>query len=406
MTMRRITLIAVGLLIGGGLGATIAWRMHSAAQNAERQRAEASQPIPVLVAAAARQDIPIYLDGLGTVQAYYTVTVHSMIDGPLIEVAFAEGQDVHVGDVLARIDPRPYQATLDQATAKKAQDEATLANARLDLTRYNKLAATAYTSAQTADTQRATVAQTEAIVRQDQAAIDSARTQLSYTTITAPIDGRTGIRQVDSGNIVHAADSNGIVVITTLRPISVLFTLPQQALPQVAAAMADGRAEVQALAQGDGASGKVLDSGTLEVLDNQVDPTTGTIKLKAKFPNHNLALWPGGFVNVRLKVRTEHSVITLPPVAVQRGPQSAYIYVVNTDQTVSRRDVTVGHEDLQASIITSGLDAGEEIVVDGASRLTDHAHVAVSAAPVLPIVAPGSVPTAGAPHPPGQRGAT
>jgi multidrug efflux system membrane fusion protein len=211
---------------------------------------------------------------------------------------------------------------------------------------------------------------------------------------------------VDSGNIVHAADSNGIVVITTLRPISVLFTLPQQALPQVAAAMADGRAEVQALAQGDGASGKVLDSGTLEVLDNQVDPTTGTIKLKAKFPNHNLALWPGGFVNVRLKVRTEHSVITLPPVAVQRGPQSAYIYVVNTDQTVSRRDVTVGHEDLQASIITSGLDAGEEIVVDGASRLTDHAHVAVSAAPVLPIVAPGSVPTAGAPHPPGQRGAT
>jgi multidrug efflux system membrane fusion protein len=404
MTLRRITFFAIGLLIAGGLGATIAWRVRSAAQNAERQRAEANQPIPVLVAVAARQDVPIYLDGLGTVQAYYTVTVHSMIDGPLTEVAFAEGQDVHVGDVLARIDPRPYQATLDQATAKKAQDEATLANARLDLVRYNKLAATAYTSAQTADTQRATVAQTEAIVRQDQAAIDSARTQLSYTTITAPIDGRTGIRQVDSGNIVHASDSNGIVVITTLRPISVLFTLPQQALPQVAVAMADGRAE--ALAQGDGAGGSVLDTGTLEVLDNQVDPTTGTIKLKAKFPNRNLALWPGGFVNVRLKVRTEHSVVTLPPVAVQRGPQSAYVYVLNTDQTVSRRDVTVSHEDLQASIITAGLEGGEQVVVDGASRLTDHAHVAVSVAPVPPIVAPPSVPTAGEPRLPRRRGAT
>jgi multidrug efflux system membrane fusion protein len=378
MTFRRSLLILFALLVIAGVGGTIVWRVDAASRAAERGRAEAELPIPVLAEHADRRNVPIYLDGLGTVQAYYTVTVHSMIDGPLTEVAFAEGQDVHAGDVLARIDQRPYQATLDQAMAKKAQDEATLANARLDLGRYTKLAATAYTSAQTADTQRALVAQTEAILKQDQAAIDSARTQLSYTTITAPIDGRTGIRQVDRGNIVHAADSQGIVVITTLRPISVLFTLPQQALPQVATAMANGSAEVQALAQGDTVGGPLLDRGTLEVLDNQVDPSTGTIKLKAKFPNQNLLLWPGGFVNVRLKVRTEPNVVTVPPVSVQRGPLGAYVYVVQANNSVSRRDVTVGHEDTKMSIITSGLQAGELVVVDGASRLTDGSHVSVT----------------------------
>ena len=414
---RRALLVLVALLLIGGIGAALLRRGGEAPQT----RRGAGQPVPVLVAAAQQQDVPIYLDGLGTVQAFYSVTVRPMIDGPLSEVDFREGQDVHVGDVLARIDPRPYQATLDQAVAKKAQDEASLANARLDLVRYQKLVATAYTSAQTADTQRATVAQDEAQVKQDQASIDSARTQLSYTTITSPIEGRTGIRQVDPGNIVHTTDTNGLVVITTLRPISVLFTLPQQTLSQITTAMQasaaqgsagqggagqggagqggaghGGKPEVLAVAQGDptantaadgagdaaagaaDAGPKVLDRGTLEVLDNEVDSTTGTLKLKATFPNPNLTLWPGGFVNVRLLVRTQRNAITVPPVAIQRGPQGPYVYVLEADQTVSRRNVTVGHEDLQASIVTGGLKPGEQVVVDGASRLTDKAKVSVA----------------------------
>jgi len=290
-------------------------------------------------------------------------------------VAFREGQDVHVGDVLARIDARSYQATLDQAIAKKTQDEAALANARVDLARYNKLVASDSTSAQTAATQKATVAIDEALVRQDQASIDSARTQLSFTTITAPIAGRVGIRQVDAGNIVHAADTTGIVVITTLQPIAVLFTLPQQALPQVVRAMNNGQAEVLAMTQG---SDQPLDRGVLAVLDNAVDQTTGTIKLKAIFPNANLLLWPGGFVNVRLRVQTERAALTIPTVAVQRGPDGAYVYLLQPDHTVTRTSVTIGHEDLQIAVVTAGLTAGDAVVVDGASRLSDHNAVSVA----------------------------
>jgi multidrug efflux system membrane fusion protein len=253
-----------------------------------------------------------------------------------------------------------------------------LANAKVDLARYQKLAATAYTSAQQADTQKAMVAQLTAQVEQDQGAIDNARTQLSYATITAPIDGRTGMRLVDQGNIVHASDTTGIVVITTLQPISVVFTLPQQALPAVAAAMKDGSPEALAVTQGnDGDAAGVLDRGTLTVLDNQVDPTTGTIKLKATFPNPGHKLWPGGFVGVRLKVATEHGATVVPPAAVQRGPSGSYVYVVNADDTVKRQSVTVGHEDAQASIITAGLQPGAKVVTDGTSRLTDGAHVTI-----------------------------
>jgi len=252
-----------------------------------------------------------------------------------------------------QIDPRTYQAALDQATAKKAQDEAQLANARLDMARFQKLVANNYTSAQQADTARAQVAQLEAQVRQDQAQIDTTRTQLGYTTITAPIDGRTGMRQVDAGNIVHASDATGMVMITQLQPISVVFTLPQQSLAAVANAMRGGTAKVLAYAQGAGGSpAGVLDAGTLTVLDNQVDPTTGTIKLKATFPNPGDKLWPGAFVGVQLQVDTAKGAVVLPPAAVQRGPRSAYVYVLNADDTASRRNVTVGHEDAQASIIT------------------------------------------------------
>ena len=346
---------------------------------AKKLDATANQAIPVLTAVAETKDMPIYQDGLGTVQAFNTVTMRAMVDGPLVSVNFREGQAVHKGDVLAQIDPRTFQAALDNAVAKKAQDEAQLANARLDLARYQKLVANAYTSAQQADTARAQVAELTAQVQQDQAQIDTARTQLSYSTITAPIDGLTGIRQVDPGNIVHAVDATGIVVITQLEPISVLFTLPQQTLPAVAGAMAAGPAPVLALAQ-DAAGGapKVLDTGTLTVLDNQVDSTTGTIKLKAAFPNAQHRLWPGGFVSVRLRTEVAKNAIVVPPSAIQRGPRGPYVFVIGSDSTAKRQQVTVGYEDEAASIVTGGLQAGETVVVDGASRLADGTKVTVA----------------------------
>jgi multidrug efflux system membrane fusion protein len=374
---RPWVMVVACLLVLAAIAGTIwFWPAGPARKAAEDNKA--GKPIPVLVAAASRQDVPIWLDGLGTVQAFYTVTIHTMVDGPLVSVAFKEGQDVHKGEVLAQVDPRTYQAALDQVTAKKAQDEAQLANAKVDLARYQKLVATNYTTAQTADTQKALVAQLEAQVRQDQAQIDSARTQLSYCTIVSPIDGRTGIRQVDPGNIVHAVDVTGLVVITQLQPISVLFTLPQQALPAVADAMRRGTASVLAYAQGAaGSRGQLLDTGVLAVLDNQVDPTTGTIKLKATFPNRDGKLWPGGFVGVRLQVDTERDAIVVPPAAIQRGPSGPYVFVASGG-AAKRQPVTVGHEDEQESIVTGGLRAGESVVIDGASRLSDGTKIVVA----------------------------
>ena len=386
--MRRVLILLA--LIGFAGGGAYWWHVRHdgteqvAASDAGRGRGrrsgqDPSTPVPVLAAQSERRDVPIYLDALGTVQAFNLVSVRPMVEGPLVEVRFKEGQDVKVGDVLARIDPRPFQAALDAATAKKQQDEANLANARLDAARYAKLVASNYSSAQQADTARAQVAQLEAQVRGDQAQIDTAKTQLGYATITAPIDGRVGLRQVDNGNIVHAADLTPLTVLTQLRPISVVFTLPQQALPQVAAAMENGAPEVLALPQGGNAAGaEPIDRGQLAVLDNQVDPATGTIKLKATFPNAGLKLWPGGFVNVRMLVRTERGVVTVPTPAVQRGPQGGYVFVIKPDGTAQRRAVTLGHEDDQLSIVLSGLEPGEQVVVDGAQRVTDGGKVAVA----------------------------
>lgn len=390
--MRRFLIALLALAVaGGGI-----WWMHSrqtatVAENGPPGRASLGRrgssgaPIPVLVASAETRDVAVWLDGLGTVQASATVTIKPMVDGPLIAVLFKEGDDVKKGQVLARIDPRPYQATLDAAVAKKKQDEATLANDRLDLARYAKLVANNYTSAQQADTARATVAAMEAQVQSDQASIDSARTQLSYTTITSPIDGRIGFRQVDAGNIVHASDTTGLAVVTTLQPITVQFTLPQQSLPQVAAAMAAGPAEVLALPQAAGSTAAspetrpVLDRGTVSVLNNQVDSTTGTISLRASFPNHDLALWPGAFVSARLRVATLKDMVTVPPVAVQRGPQGAYVYVIDGEDTAHRRAVVARYEDAVLSALGEGLKAGEQVVIDGASRLTDGAKVRILA---------------------------
>ncbi len=393
--MRRLVIALVLLgLVGGGAY----WWFHARSAGTEQasgirrggRGGEPSTPVPVLAAQSSTQDVPIYLDALGTVQAYNLVSIRAMVDGPLLDVRFKEGQDVKAGDVLARIDPRPYQASLDAATAKKQQDEANLANARLDAARYAKLVASNYSSAQQSDTARAQVAQVDAQVRGDQAQIDTARTQLSYATVTAPIDGRVGLRQVDIGNIVHPSDLTPITVITQLQPISVVFTLPQQSLPQVSQAMAGGTPEVVAVRAGanappggvpidrNGGDRGVIDRGKLAVLDNQVDPATGTIKLKATFPNTGLKLWPGGFVNVRMLVRTERGVVTVPTAAVQRGPQGAYVFVIKADGTAERRQVKLGHEDDTLSIVESGLAADEQVVVDGAQRVTEGGKVTVA----------------------------
>ena len=374
-TLRFWLILGVGLLLVVGL---VSLRTHQ--KTANKKPDPGSLPIPVSIAAATRADVPLTVDGIGTVQALNTVNIKPMVDGPLVDIHFREGQDVKAGDELARIDPRTYQAALDQAVAKKAQDEANLSNAQRDLGRYDKLAKTQYTTAQQADTQRATVAQDEALVRQDQAQIDTARTNLSYTTILSPVPGRTGIRQIDLGNIVHSSDTTPLTVVTTLQPITVVFTLPQQTLPDVTLAMRDSKAQggaaVTALPQsgGDG-SDAVLGTGKLLVLDNQVDQNTGTIKLKALFPNAQLRLWPGAFVNVRLALHVDQNVITLPVAAIQRGPQGAFVFEVKPDHTVARLPVTVTRQTETLAIVSAGLQPGKVVVTDGASRLTDGSHV-------------------------------
>ena len=332
-------------------------------------------PVPVLVAPAARADVPVYLDAVGTIKALNTVTVRPQVDGKLLSVNFKEGDDIKKGDVLAKIDPVIYQAQLNQAIAKKAQDEAQLANSKIDLERYERLAATAAINKQQADTQRALVAQYTALVQADQAAIDNAQAMLGYTTITAPIDGRTGIRMVDEGNYVRSADTNSsIVVITQLQPISVLFNLPQQDLSQVNTAFNKGPLNVEAQRSDNDA---VIDRGALRVVDNQVDQTTGTVKLKAEFPNANLQLWPGQFVNIRLLVDTLKQVVVIPTGAVQRGPNGTFVYVVKDDDTVSVRPITVQKQDETQTVISKGLEAPERVVTTGFVRLTDGTKVAI-----------------------------
>ena len=349
-------------------------------------RFAADGPVPVLVAAAQKADVPVYLDAVGTTKALNTVTVRPQVDGKLLEVAFKEGQDVKKGDVLARIDPTTYQAQLDQAVAKKAQDEANLANAKIDLERYERLAATNSINRQQADTQRALVAQIQAQVQSDQGAIDNARAILAYTTIRAPIDGRTGIRQVDEGNIVHASDSTGIVVLTQLKPISVLFNLPQQDLNQVNSAFAKDALPVDAQRSDNDA---VIDRGTLRVVDNQVDASTGTVKLKAEFPNAELQLWPGQFVNVRLLIDTLKQVVVIPTGAVQRGPNGTFVYVVKDDNTAAMRPITVQKQDETQTVVSKGVEPPERVVTTGFARLTDGGKVSVSSVDGTPAV-PGA----------------
>jgi len=335
-----------------------------------------AEAVPVLVTAARRTDVPVLLDGVGTARALNTVTVRPQVEGRLLSLNFKEGEEVQRGDVLARIDPQTYQAQFDQAVAKKAQDEAQLANAKLDLERFRRLAASNAATQQQADTAQAQVNQLEAQVKIDQAAIDNTRIVLGYTTVTAPIAGRTGIRQVDEGNIVRSSDTNGIVVITQIRPISVFFNLPQQQLPAVNKGMAaTGSLPAEAVASDTGA---MIDRGELRVVDNQVDATTGTVRLKAEFPNAQQQLWPGQFVNVRLLVDTLRGVVVAPTAAVQRGPTGVYVYVVQQNDTVTMRPVKLGLQNDVQTVLTDGVQEGDRLVTSGFSRLADGTRVRIS----------------------------
>jgi len=382
----RRALLAVGAL---ALAGALAWAYQAgklpgfAAKNqgpaAMRSNGPSGGPAVAVTAAKARlDDVPVTIDAVGTVQALNTVTIRTQVDGRLLRLAFTEGQDVRKGDILAEIDPALYKAQYDQAVAKKAQDEANLANARVDLTRYERLVVGNYASKQQHATQKATVAQLEALVRADQAGIENAKTTLDYATIRSPIDGRAGIRLVDVGNILHASDPTGIVVITQLKPIYVVFTLPQQALPAVQKAQAQGKAKVSALAPDNATP---IETGELSVIDNQIDQQTGTVRLKATFANPKLSLWPGQFVNVRLMLDTLKNVVVAPSPAVQRGPSGAFVYVLGPNDIATMREVTTGRQDEKIAVITSGLQPSEVVVTSGFSRLSDGAKAQVMNTP-------------------------
>jgi len=368
----RVTLAVVAI---AAVVAIIWLRAHHGAQAADTHAPAAA--VPVDAATVERRDVPGYLEGLGTVQAYYTVKVTARVDGQLDKVAFTEGETLKKGQLLAQIDPRPFKAALDQALAQRAKDEALLANAQRDMDRYLLLAPQDLASKQTVDTQRATVAQAQAQLKADDATIENARTQLSYTTITAPITGRTGIRQVDPGNIVHATDTAGIVVMTQIQPISVMFTLPEDEVPKMTEALARGPTSVVALARNDGA---VLDTGTVALLDNQIDQTNGTIRIKATFPNAQQRLWPGEFVTARVLVNMHKQALTIPAAALQRGPDGMFAYVVKPDSTVDVRPLKVTLLDENTVLVDSGLSAGERVVTSNLFRLQPGATVRVNGA--------------------------
>lgn len=350
--------------------------------------------VPVLAEKVRRGDLPVYLSGLlGTVSALNTVTVHTRVDGQLVSVAFHEGQFVHEGDVLAEIDPRPFQVQLEQAQGQLAKDQAQLENARLDLNRYQVLFSQDSVAKQQLDTQKATVTQDEGVIKTDQAQIDTANLNLTYCHITAPITGRVGLRLVDAGNIVHAADTNGLLVITQVQPIAVVFPIPEDALPRVLPKVRAGtRLEVDAYDR-DPAKPNLLATGSVLTLDNQVDVSTASVKVKALFPNGNDALFPNQFVNARLLVDTLKNVTIVPSAAVQRGPSATYVFVIKPDNTVDMKNVTIQLTQENDTVVTNGVSAGDTVVTDGVDKLQPGSHVQVRPEP-----------TSGAPAPPVQSG--
>ncbi|MEO6419806.1 MAG: efflux RND transporter periplasmic adaptor subunit [Polyangiaceae bacterium] len=363
----RYVLGAVGLLLLGGAGFFVSRKHDSAAHSAAAASASAAdRPIPVLIAPVAQRDMPIYLDGLGSVVSIATVTVKAQVDGRLDKVLFKEGQTVHRGDLLGQVDPRPFTIQLHTAEAAMARDSAQLRNSKLNLERFKTLRQQDLIPQQQVDDQQTLVDQGDATTRTDQAQVDTARLQLDYARIVSPIDGVTGVRLVDSGNVVHASDATGIVVITQIDPIAVMFTLPEDELPKVSKQLALGPIAIEVYGR-DGTT--KLSTGQLALIDNQINQATATIRLKAIFSNPDKSLWPNEFVKARLLLTTRKNSLVVPAAALQRGPQGMFVYVVGADQTVAMRAVeletTVGEE----AIVARGLAAGDHVVADGQSQL-------------------------------------
>lgn len=343
-----------------------------------RQPAEAEQPppapptVPVVAAKVVSHDVPIYLRGVGTVIAYNNVIVRSQITGQLIKVSFKQGQTVHKGDLLGEIDPRPYQAQLDQAIANRDRDQAQLQNAQANLQRYVPLESKGYASTQLVDTQKAQVSQLQAMVKSDEALIEQAQTNLSYTRLTSPIDGVTGIRQIDEGNIIHPTDPNGLVDVAQIQPISLFFSLPQTEFVEIQQQMAKGPLTVLAYSQDDKTQ---LDQGKLDLIDNQIVQTTGTIRLRASFPNVKRMLWPGELINARLQLDTRPNGLTIAASAVQQGPHGSYVWVIGSDGAVQEHPVTVAQISDGQALINTGVSAGDNVVIAGQYRLQAGLHV-------------------------------
>ena len=357
-----------------GIGGYLLWQRPVATQQFGKRGGDpAGSVMPVVAVAAKTASINVYLNGLGTVTPLKTVTVRSRVDGQLMRVLFREGQVVKEGELLAEIDPRPYQAALTQIEGMMVRDQALLANARIDLERYRTLFAQDSIPKQQLDTQEALVRQYEGTVKLDQGQIDNARLQLIYSRVTAPIPGRLGLRQVDQGNIVHASDAGGFVVITQMQPITVVYTIPQDNLPVVLKLLKAGqRVPVDAY---DREQKTKLASGALLTVDNQIDPTTGTVRLKAQFRNDDNNLFPNQFVNVRMLVDIRRDATTVPSAAIQRGAQGIYVYVVKADNTVTLRQIKVGPAEADVTVVESGVETGELVVIDGTDRLREGAKV-------------------------------
>ncbi|HUJ27840.1 MAG TPA: efflux RND transporter periplasmic adaptor subunit [Myxococcales bacterium] len=373
MRDRRMVFIIVGVLAIGLIAYLVHKRTSSAKQaSAGRDQAAANRPVPVVAGAVTKKDLPIYLEGLGNVTAFYTVTIHTLVDGRLDQVLFREGQVVHKGDLLARIDPRPFQNQLHQAQGALARDAAQLKGAQVNLKRYQDLAQQKLIAQQQADDQAALVGQLDGAVQLDRAQIDSAKLNLDYALIRSPIEGVTGVRQIDPGNIVHASDQNGLVILTQLDPIAVIFALPQDDLPRVSAQLAKGPLDVEAWSR-DGA--QKLATGKLALVDNQINAATATMRLKAVFPNPQHLLWPNQFVNARLLLTTRKDALTVPATVPQRGPDGLFAYVIQPDQTVQQRPIEIELQQGDTTVIARGLNEGEQVVVDGQSQLRPGSHV-------------------------------
>jgi multidrug efflux system membrane fusion protein len=362
------------LAVAGGVGAVAVTR-PSLFHSAPAPQAPAAPPPPVGVVAATVKsgDVPIYLRGVGTVIAYNNVLIRSQITGQLVKISFQQGQQVKKGDLLAVIDPRPYQAELDQAIANRDRDQAHLENAKIDLNRYTDLAKQQSIATQLAESQRAIVDQLVAMVKADEAIIESARVNLSYTNLTSPIDGVSGIRQIDIGNIIHPTDVNGLVDITQVEPISLIFTLPEANFVPIQELLSHGTVTVFV----DSQDGKQLDRGILNLIDNQIIQSTGTIRLRAEFPNKKHLLWPGQLVNARLLLDTRHDGLTVPASVVLQGSQGAYAYVINPDSSVAIRSIKIAQISGGQALIDSGLQANEQVVTDGQYKLQPGAHVTI-----------------------------